>query len=223
MKTVVISVGGSVLVPGSVDTDFIKGFVDVILEFTGIGNRAILITGGGRTSRQYQDAARKLSVDDQSLDWLGIHATRLNAFLLITAFRSSAYERVVMNPLEKVDTDKHVIVSGGFEPGNSTDLTALQLAETYGGEEVINLSNIDHVYSADPKKDTGAKKHESLSWDEFISIVGDKRIPGGNWPFDPVASRYAQERGMTVKVIGPDLANLRLLVKGRSFAGTVIC
>ena len=73
--------------------------------------------------------------------------------------------------------------------------------------EVINMSNIDYVYTADPKKDPTAEKIEATTWSGFKKLVGDTWDPGMNIPFDPVASREAEAIGLRVIIIGNETAN----------------
>ena len=57
-ETIVMSVGGSLIVPGGIDTTFLKDLKQFIdFETTSKGRRFIIIAGGGRTARNYQEAA----------------------------------------------------------------------------------------------------------------------------------------------------------------------
>lgn len=220
-KTTVISLGGSILVPEQIDVSFLGKFRKMILELDDM--RFMVICGGGKISRDYQDAAEQVAqVKKEDLDWIGIRATRLNAELVRAVLGEAAYEKVIHSPDEDIQTTKRIIIGAGFEPGSSTDLRAVQLAERFGAKRVINMSNIDYVYSADPKKDPSAKPLDALSWSQFRSMVGNDWAPGLNAPFDPIASREAERAGIEVVVIGNDLENLRHLLVGNPCKGTVI-
>ena len=166
-ETVVVSVGGSLIVPDEIDHKFLASLKDlVITKTTHNGCRFILIAGGGKTARKYQAAAEKVGeLDPEDLDWIGLHATRLNAHLLRTIFRSLAYPVIVTNPDDVLDVpkDKKLIIAAGYRPGASTDLRAVQIAERVGAKKVINLSNIEHIYTADPKQDPTAEKIETTT------------------------------------------------------------
>jgi len=56
-KRVVVSVGGSLIVPDGIDTDFLTNFKTLILEKVQQGFSFSIIAGGGKTARRYQDAA----------------------------------------------------------------------------------------------------------------------------------------------------------------------
>ncbi len=220
-RTVVISLGGSIIVPDEIDLYFLKSFKRVILSLP--DERFVVICGGGKICRRYQDAAKTLGIiSKEDLDWIGIRTTRLNAELVRTGFGNLAHDKVIHDPHEPIDTERRVIVGAGFEPGSSTDLRAVQLAERFDASRVINMSNIDYVYSADPKKDPGAQKLESVSWEAFRKLVGDEWDPGLNMPFDPIASKEAERLGLEVAIIGNDMGNFERLLKGDSFRGTLI-
>ena len=84
------------------------------------------------------------------------------------------------------------------------------------------MSNIDYVYSADPKKDPSAEKVTDISWARFRKLVGNDWDPGLNMPFDPIASREAERSRLKVIIIGNDMDNLEKLLRGEKFEGTTI-
>jgi uridylate kinase len=220
-KTVVISLGGSIIVPDQIDMNFLNEFKRVILSLE--NERFVIICGGGKVCRRYQDAAKETGeISKEDLDWIGIRATRLNAELVRTCFGDDAYGKVIHDPNEPIDATRRIIVGAGFEPGSSTDLRAVQLAKRFGAVRVINMSNIDYVYSADPKKDSHAERMERISWPAFRKLVGNEWDPGLNMPFDPIASREAEQLGLDVAIIGNDMLNFEQLLKGEEFRGTTI-
>jgi uridylate kinase len=87
----------------------------------------------------------------------------------------------------------------------------------------VNLSNIDYVYTADPRTDPSATKIETISWSEFRKLIPSEWDPGLSSPFDPVAAREAEALGLEVAVInGMDLEAFGNYIDGKSFVGTVI-
>lgn len=225
-KPIVISLGGSLVVPdGGIETGFLKAFNVFVREKVASGWRFFIVVGGGATARHYIEAARKVigSITDWDLDFLGIHTTRLNAHLIRTVFRDIAHPRIIANYEKKIRTlTQPVVVAAGWKPGCSTDYDAVILARDYGAEIVINMSNITAVYNKDPKHFTDAKPLHHISWTEFEKLVGTVWKPGSNLPFDPIATRLAKKLGISVFVIGKDLANLNSVLSGKEFAGTVI-
>ena len=227
-QPIVISIGGSLLVPnGGIDTQFLEKLNAFIREKVKKGKRFFLVSGGGRLARTYRDAGKDVigDISTEDLDWLGIHATQLNAHLLRTIFQDIAHPRIVINYNKRlINWREPVVIGAGWKPGWSTDYDAVLLARDYGAHLVINLSNIDGVYDKDPKEYKDAKLHKKLTWKELESIVGKRWTPGLNAPFDPVAAQLAKKLGLTVVVAnGDDFENLEKIVEGDShMKGTVI-
>jgi len=229
-KAFIISLGGSLIVPQSgIDYKFLKKFRELILKEIKKGNKFFIVTGGGDTARKYIRGANKIvRVKDEDCDWLGIHATRLNAHLIRTIFRKSAHSEIITNPTVKLKQPlknkvSELVVASGFRPGNSSDYVATLLAEKYNVKNVINLSNIDYVYDKDPKKFKTAKKLKEINWRDFRKIVGSKWSPGLSGPFDPIASKKAQDLELKVAIMnGKKLKNLENYIEGKGFKGTII-
>ncbi len=226
-KTIIISVGGSLVVPnGGIDTNFLTKLNQFIRKEVKKGKRFFLVIGGGNTTRHYQDAGRSVRgmMTKEDLDWIGIHATRLNAHLVRTIFKDIAHPRIIENYDHKlVNWQEPVVVGAGWKPGWSTDYDAVILAQDYKGKIIINLSNTYFVYNKDPNKFKDAIKLKNLTWQDMEKIVGSKWTPGLNKPFDPVATQLAKKLNLTVIVTnGKDFENLANIIEGRDFKGTLI-
>jgi len=224
-ELIIISLGGSLIVPKTgIDYLFLKKFKKLIEAMTNSDYRFILICGGGMTARNYQNSAKKvvkLTRDD--LDWLGIHATRLNAHLVRTIFRDIAYPVIAKDPTKKLNFKEKVLIGSGWEPGWSTDYDAVLLAKLYGAKRVINLTNIDYLYNKNPTIYKDAKRIIEIDWKSFRKIVGNKWDPGANVPFDPIASREAQKLGLEVILAnGKKIKNLEYIIKCKKYIGSRI-
>ncbi len=224
----VISVGGSLLVPqDKPNSAFLRAFRDVILGSLQRGDTFVLVTGGGKTARVYIDAAREvqeLCPDD--LDWLGIHATRLNGHLLRTILRDVAHPVVIKNPLATPQVSLwqgKVLVAAGWKPGWSTDYVACRIAKKLGATSVINLSNVAKVYSADPKKDPSATPLDEVSWKVYRGMVGSTWSPGLSAPFDPIAARFCERHGLRALIMqGARMEPLLMYLTAGMCEGTII-
>lgn len=223
-EIIVISLGGSLIVPNEIDYRFLNNFRHFILSQINRGKRFILICGGGKTARNYQAAAKKIGrLTDSDIDWLGIHATRINAHLLRTIFFTEAHPRIVTDPNIKTNWREQILVAAGWKPGFSTDYDAVLLANLYKAKKILNLSNIDYVFDSDPKKNSNAKPIIRAGWREFRRLLPKKWSPGINSPFDPVASRAAQASGLEVAIInGHDFRSINNYLAGKKFKGTMI-
>lgn len=227
-NTFILSLGGSLVVPkGGIDTQFLANFNQFIRDqISSKKRRFFIVVGGGATTRHYQEAARTVrgeKIEDVDLDWLGLHATRLNAQLIRTIFRDIADLRVIKHYEIILKIEHPVAIAAGWKPGWSTDYCAVTLAQDYNIPTVINMTNIDQVYDKDPKKFPDAKPITKLNWKEYRAMAGDKWIPGMNLPFDPIASQLADQFNVTVKILnGNNLDNLSQALDGKEFQGTII-
>jgi len=96
-------------------------------------------------------------------------------------------------------------------------------AKTLGAKKLVNLSNIDYVYTADPRKDPDAQKIENISWSDFRKLIPSEWDPGLSSPFDPIAAKEAESLGLEVAIInGANLASFSDYLDGKPFKGTVI-
>jgi len=224
----VLSLGGSLVVPnGGIDTSFLRQFTQFIREqVTSHKRRFFIVVGGGTTAGQYINAGKEIlghEITKEDQDWLGVHATRLNAQLIRTLFKDIADPRVIKHYEIILKIEKPIAIAAGWKPGWSTDYDAVILCQDYGIKEVINLSNIDQVYDKDPKEFPDAKPIEKITWSAYRKIVGDTWTPRMNAPFDPIASKLASEIDITVRFLnGKNLPNLAAAIDGKPFIGTTI-
>lgn len=228
-EKIVLSLGGSLIAAnGKIDTEFLSAFNQFLRNQLSRqpSGQFFIVVGGGATARQYRDAGAEIiggELTRDDLDWLGIHATRLNAQLIRTIFRDVAHPYIIKHYEIIRKVTEPVVVAAGWKPGWSTDYCSVLLCEDYGVKTVFNLSNIEQVHDKDPKQFSDAKPIDKISWSDFRKLVGDEWIPGMNAPFDPVAAKKAQELGVRVIVVnGNNFENLERYFKGEKFVGTVI-
>jgi uridylate kinase len=223
----VLSLGGSIIAPDKVDIDFLSKFNKAIRTYLkeDKNNKLILVCGGGAPARVYQSAYRQIveEKNDDVQDWIGIKATHLNAQLVHSIFNDLCSDEVITNPSADIKFTNQVLVAAGWKPGFSTDTDAVFLSKRFGGKLIVNLSNIAKVYTADPKLDKNAKPLDTISWEDFREMVGNEWIPGKNCPFDPIASKGAQEDQMKVICAdGRNIENTLNILRGKEFYGTTI-
>lgn len=227
---IIVSLGGSLIVPEEINADFVIKFKKAIEDEIVRGHRFVIITGGGKTARKYIQAAEAVGgIDNEEKDWLGVHATRMNAHFIKTVFKKYAHPRINKNPRTKEDLMEHfakgekIMVAAGWRPGWSTDYVAVILAERFGAKKLINLSNITYLCDKDPNKFSDAQKIDRISWVDFRKMVGDKWDPGMSAPFDPIASQLAQKNNLEVAIIGgQNLENMKNYIEGVDFEGSLI-
>lgn len=223
-EPVIVSVGGSLIVPDQIDVGFLTRLKAVILGKVQKRYSFVIIAGGGKTARRYQDAANQVTpLSPQDTDWIGIHSTRLNGQLLRNIFVGYAHIQVVKNPMIELDADEPIVIAAGWQPGRSTDYVATLFAKNLGARKLVNLSNVDYVYDHDPRTHPEAKPIEKISWADFRALMPSGWDPGLSSPFDPVAAKEAESLGLEVAIInGTRLDEFEKYLDGKPFTGTVI-
>lgn len=222
-KIIILSLGGSLIVPDKINFVFLKNFKKLILKNLKKYN-FVIFCGGGKIAREYQTAGKKLGIlDHYRLDKLGIAASILNANLLREIFSEKAQAEIITVPNKKINFSKPIIIGAGWQPGWSTDYDAIKIAQVNKIKTVINLSNIEYVCNKDPKKFVDARKIEKISWCDFRKIVGSKWCPGLNMPFDPIAAALAEKSKIRVIIMnGLNCNNLQNFINNKKFIGTEI-
>ena len=221
---VVVSLGGSLVVPDEVAARFVERFCALVRRDVASGRRFVVIVGGGALARRFQKALREARADAsaEDLDWIGIYATHLNAHLLRLALGSVASPEVLTSDDGIPDAASAVVLGAGLFPGRSTDYATVLAATKVGAKAIANLSNVTHVYDRDPKDNPDAKPFSKLSWGEYRALIPEHATPGLHAPFDPEASRLAAEHGISVAIMGSDLSNFERYLSGDGFEGTTI-
>lgn len=236
---IVVSLGGSIMYPDQIDAAYLKKFKKFVEKYLRRGKKFVIVAGGGKISRRYQEAAAKITkVSNEDKDWLGIHATRVNAHLLRTIFREVA-DPVVLDSRHKMKRLIYpVTIASGWRPGWSTDFIAVALALDFGAGEAVIAGKPSHVF---PIRSRGAlraiaasngtsdkdldktKPFTDLTWRKYRKLIPQKWIPGFHSPVDPVAARLAEKKGIAAIVLnGKNLKNFGNLLEGKEFQGTII-
>lgn len=237
----VIKIGGSLLSKSDevlFDFEYVYKLKELLLELIQKQNcKFIINVGGGFITRKYQHLASDKGEKDQiDLHRIGIATTNLNAELFHSICSDIATDNVIRykeydefidgltNP-ESVWQHKSLIVMSASQPGKSNDWNALEVAIRLKIGTVIDVKDVDAVYSADPKKVKDAVKIPQLSWDQYLQIIGNptEHLPGANYPVDPIAARTAKEHAIRFKVIsGKFFSNIRAAILEQEFSGSTI-
>lgn len=223
-KIIVIALGGSIIHPRKIDVLFLRRFESLIIKWVRLGRQFVIVTGGGSVARDYQQAAAQVvSLSNQDQDWIGIHATRLNAHLLRTIFYREADPVVIDKRFKIKKLDYPITIGSGWRPGWSTDYVALQLASDFKATEAVIAGKPDYVYAQDPSQDKLARPILELAWPDYRQLIPSRWMPGAHAPVDPVAARLAaREKLVAIVIDGTDLSNFDRLLAGEEFKGSII-
>lgn len=226
MKTFVVSLGGSVIVPDKVDYDFIKRFKNLIGKLSK-KNRFVIVVGGGSTARKYIRPLQKEGVDEKICCLIGIGVTRLNARFMANFFGRKISSQSIPSSLKEVNNllmKNNVVFAGGlrFEPDNTSDGTAASVAN-YLKADFANMTNVKGLYTKDPRKFKDAKFVKEISFDEFYKITKKIKYEAGqHFVLDQHAAKIIREHKIKTVIVGEDLRNFENYLKGKRFVGTVI-
>lgn len=222
---VAINTGGSIVAPDNIDSEFLEQLSETLISASE-DRDLLVVVGGGRTARKYIDASRALGAGEADLDRVGIEATRLNARLLMAGLSGRVCTEVPATVGEAVDAieDHPIVVMGGTHPGQTTDAVSAMLAERVHAEELLILTNVDGVYTADPRKDPDAERLPEITSGRLVEIVsGGPYKAGSTAVVDPVAAGIIHRAGIPTKVMdGRDLEQLKAALAGEDFVGTIV-
>ncbi len=219
----VISLGGSILVPDSINQETVRHIRELVEYCKQIKRPLIIVVGGGAPARMYQEALRHAGIHESKvLDWMGISATHMNARFIAAALEYDT-QAIVTSCDTFVFAGEPLVIAGGWKPGWSTDYVAVYLAKVCGAREVLNVSNIPYVYEQDPRVVPDAKYFTQLSWREYLALIPEVWSPGLSSPFDPIASRFAETHGLEVIILsGKEITQIPNYIDTQTYQGTRI-
>lgn len=199
----VVKLGGA-LFRRDTDVAALKEMGSVLASFVEEGNQLVLIAGGGENARIYISTARKLGAEESTCDLLGIQITRANAELLRLAIGSTASSKIpaTLSDLPHLVGSGKAVVMGGLQPGQSTNAVAALAAEITRAEILVNGTDVDGVYTEDPKKNPKAKLIRSVDADKLLRwAMGGEVFAGRYELLDPLAIKIMQRSKMPTRFV----------------------
>ena len=225
MDCVVVSLGGSILVPGDRDVEHFTALASLMRSLAQEFH-LVLVCGGGKVARYYISVGRELGASRERLDEMGIEATRLNARLVQVALGNEASPALPRTVEEAVKEGRkgRILVMGGTSPGHTTDAVAAMVALRLGAARIVNATSVDAAYSTDPKKHGDAVRYSRLTHKQLYELV-DKGMhsAGPSDVFDRAGAEVAMRANIPIYIVnGRNLDELRAAVKGEKIMGTVV-
>jgi len=224
-EVIVMSLGGSLIIPEDIDTKFLKSFKKTILK--NIKNyKFIIVCGGGSIARKYISALKNVGMDEKLQSFSGISATRMNARFMNYFFNKNP-EYGIPHTTEEVSSylKKHDVVFCGaleYKPKQTSDSTSAQLAKVFK-TRFINLTNVLGLYSKNPKKDKDAKFIPEITWKEFDKLANVSKFqPGQHFVLDQTASKIILKNKISTYILGQDMKQLENVLNGKKFKGTIV-
>ena len=200
----------------------------VIAECARDGVEIGIVVGGGNFWRGVKNGEG--SMERTRADYMGMLATIMNCLALQDVLQQQGVEARVLTAMrvehvgepfsvdkadEYLKSGKVVICGGGVgSPFFTTDTGAVLRAALIGADAILLAKNVDGVYSADPRKDPGAYKFDTLSYDEVL----ERHLA----VMDSTATCLAMDNHIPVLVFAlKDPENIRRAVRGEN-VGTLV-
>lgn len=191
--------------------------------------RIVVVAGGGKLARSYIEVAHEIGADQTTLDELGIEASRLNALALVKALGRSAASAVpstlssLVELFEITQRDRPIVVIGGLQPGQSTNGVGALVSEKLGAKTFVNATDVEGVYTRDPRKDKTAKLISKITPEELEEILGNESVAAGGYDLmDPVALKLIKRSKIDTRIVRCDSETLRAFFESNKNVGTRI-
>ncbi len=190
------------------------------------GNQLVVVTGGGSIARKSIATARELGASETVCDQIGIHVSRLNARLLASALEGAVFPEIPesIEDLTRSAMSGLVVVMGGLQPGQSTNAVAALAAEALHADLLVNATDVDGVYSADPRKSSVAKRLDEVTSEEMMAILSRGGFRAGEYELmDLVALQIIRRSRIPVIIMdGRDPSNVEKALCGKRIGTRVV-
>ena len=205
-RRVLLKVSGEALMGAGqfgIDVDTIDRIARDVKQAAEAGSQICMVVGGGNIFRGLAGSAK--GIDRATADYMGMLATVMNALAMQaglerTGVSSRVQSAIAMNnvcePYVRRRAIRHmekgrvvIFAAGTGNPFFTTDTAAALRAAEMACDAMLKATQVDGVYSADPKKVPDAKRYDSLSYHEVlaqnlqvmdaaaISLSRENRIP----------------------------------------------
>ncbi|MGU3665548.1 UMP kinase [Methylobacterium sp. A49B] len=185
----------------------LAGLAEDIARTIEAGAEIAIVVGGGNMIRGARISAAGW-IDRATGDSLGMMATVMNSLAIETALNAAGVQARTMSAvsmpticetyarqpaLHHLDKGQVVVLAGGTgNPFFTTDTAAVLRAAELRCDAVLKATQVDGVYSADPKKDPGATRYDRITHDE--AIARDLKV------MDTAAFALARESRLSILV-----------------------
>lgn len=210
MKRLVLKIGGSLLYNDDLRLNelFLSKFKDWYDKYSKGFDKLAIAVGGGKLSRQVGSNLRGL-VAGNNLHGVAMQITQVNAEIVKGYLKDEGIyiPQTLKEALIELERPSNVrLISGGLKEGWSTDMDAAVFADGIGVKRVYKLSNVEGVYTSDPRKDNNATLIEDITWYDFFEkfniSVNDTHMPNVNTPVSVETAIFCRKKEITFYVAG---------------------
>lgn len=224
-RVVVISLGGSLIVPEKMKVNVLEHFKKVLRKHYRT-HKFVVVCGGGTIARKYISIIEHEKRSHKEVSLAGIRATRMNAEFMMQFFGKEANDKLPADMNEvKANLSKNKVVFCGalrYSARTTSDSTAAKLAKKLK-TPFINITNIKGLYTANPFTHKSAKFIPAISWKAFDARANRLKYHSGqHFVLDQKAATLVNKNKIKTYIIGPDMRNLDKILAGKCFKGTLI-
>ena len=185
-KRVLLKVSGEALMGDGqygIDVATVDRIAGEVKEALALGTEVCLVIGGGNIFRGLTGAAD--GMDRSSADYMGMLATVMNALAMQNGLERQGVQTRVLSaipmtsicePYIRRRAERHmekgrvvIFAAGTGNPFFTTDTAAALRAAEMNCDALMKGTNVDGVYSADPKLDDKAERYDTLSYMQVLS------------------------------------------------------
>ncbi len=217
-RVIVLSLGGSLIVPKEIDVAFLKKFKQVLRKNIQ-KNKFVVVCGGGSVARKYISALRKQKINEKMQSMAGISVTRLNARFASYFFGKDVEKGIPhkLRQVKKLLKKQDIVFCGALEykKEQTSDGTAAEIA-AYFNSDFVNLTNVSGLHDKNPKKFKNAKfipKITRKNLNKMVNKISYK--PGQHFVVDHSAMRIILKNKIK-------MYNLDNMLNGKKFKGTIV-
>lgn len=187
---------------------------------------AVFVAGGGKKAREYINVASEFGADQATLDEIGIKTSRLNALVLASAlgeFSESVVPETLEELVQTLRGNTRAVVIGGLHPGQSTNAVGALVAEKLRASRFVNATDVDGVYTVDPRKSSSAKRIDRITTQELSKIIGGESMKAGYYDLmDPVALKLLERSKIDTWIVKCEPKVIDAALLGKRVGGTEI-
>ncbi|MBI4170259.1 MAG: hypothetical protein HY514_01070 [Candidatus Aenigmarchaeota archaeon] len=212
---IVVKIGGSLCFnENSPKFSYFSKLIPVLKQLKN-QHQLIVAIGGGKANRKFYKSIEKFYLSNEQKEWIAIDMLRANARFIACLLKTK--------PIFSLDeiTSKTEGVISGIAPGRSTDANAAFAAARIKADLLVKLTNVDGIYTKDPRKFRSAKKLDHVKFSDLkkYSISGK---PGKYGILDKLAMEtIIRHKIPTIVMSGKNPEKLLAVVKGKKM-GTLI-
>ena len=224
-RVVVLSLGGSLIIPREIDSNYLKEFKETIKKNTK-NYKFIVVCGGGNIARKYISALRENKIGETLQNYAGISSTRTNARFMSYFFNQNPKSGIPqkMEEIHRYLKKQDIVFCGALEykPRQTSDSTAADVAKHFDAI-FINLTNVSGLYDKNPTEYKSAKFIPAISWRDFKKLANKiKYEPGQHFVLDQTAAKVIMKSRIPTYILGKDVKQLDNFLNKKKFIGTEI-